>query len=109
MLTWLINHQWKESTRSTLWHRKIITNIFLGFVLFITILNFLGLGFLLDKIIKDVAPEADPNITMLISSHDLNHVTEVCGRIAILDKGNIVKDLQTSKNTLKELETYFSV
>ena len=44
----------------TLWHRKIVTNIFSGFVLFITILNFLGLGFLLDKIIKDVAPEADP-------------------------------------------------
>jgi len=38
--------------------------------------------------------------TLLISSHDLNHVTEVCSRIAILEKGIIVKDLQTEENTL---------
>jgi len=47
--------------------------------------------------------------TMLISSHDLNHVTEVCNRIAILEKGIIVKDLKTSENTLKELQSYFSI
>ncbi len=47
--------------------------------------------------------------TMLISSHDLNHVTEVCNRIAILEKGIIVKDLVTSDNTLKELQSYFSI
>ncbi|MDD3080445.1 MAG: ABC transporter ATP-binding protein [Paludibacter sp.] len=49
------------------------------------------------------------NITMLISSHDLNHVTEVCKRIVILEKGNVVKDLQTTEDTLKELEAYFAV
>jgi ABC-2 type transport system ATP-binding protein len=47
--------------------------------------------------------------TMLISSHDLNHVTEVCDRIVVLEKGNVVKDIRTSENTLKELESYFSV
>jgi ABC-2 type transport system ATP-binding protein len=47
--------------------------------------------------------------TLLISSHDLNHVTEVCSRIAILEKGIVVKDLQTNENTLKELQSYFSV
>lgn len=47
--------------------------------------------------------------TMLISSHDLNHVTEVSSRIAILEKGIIVKDLQTEENTLIELRNYFSV
>jgi ABC-2 type transport system ATP-binding protein len=47
--------------------------------------------------------------TLLVSSHDLNHVTEVCGRIAILEKGLIVKDLATSATTLKELQSYFSV
>jgi ABC-2 type transport system ATP-binding protein len=47
--------------------------------------------------------------TLLISSHDLNHVTEVCNRIAILEKGIIVKDLMTSENTLKDLQSYFSV
>jgi len=45
--------------------------------------------------------------TWLISSHDLKHVTEVCDRIVILDKGKIVRDIQTSENTLKDLETYF--
>ncbi|MBP1675566.1 MAG: transporter related protein [Bacteroidetes bacterium] len=49
------------------------------------------------------------NMTMLISSHDLNHVTEVCKRIVILEKGIVVKDLQTREDTLKELEDYFAV
>jgi ABC-2 type transport system ATP-binding protein len=51
----------------------------------------------------------EKQVTMLISSHDLNHVTEVCDRIAILEKGIIVKDLRTSENTLEELESYFAV
>lgn len=50
----------------------------------------------------------DPEVTMLISSHDLSHVTEVCQRIVVLDKGQIVKDIQTSERTLKELEGFFS-
>ncbi|MBK5196082.1 MAG: ABC transporter ATP-binding protein [Proteiniphilum sp.] len=49
------------------------------------------------------------NMTMLISSHDLNHVTEVCDRIVVLERGLVVKDIHTSENTLKELESYFAV
>jgi ABC-2 type transport system ATP-binding protein len=49
------------------------------------------------------------NITMLISSHDLNHITEVCNRIVILEKGKVVKDLQTNEDTLEELNSYFAV
>lgn len=49
------------------------------------------------------------NMTMLISSHDLNHVTEVCKRTVVLEKGKIVRDLQTNEDTLKELEAYFAV
>jgi len=49
------------------------------------------------------------NMTMLISSHDLNHVTDVCKRTVVLEKGKIVKDLQTDEDTLKELEAYFAV
>jgi ABC-2 type transport system ATP-binding protein len=45
----------------------------------------------------------------MISSHDLKHVTEVCDRIAILEKGKIIHDLKTHKETLKELESYFAV
>ena len=48
-------------------------------------------------------------VTILISSHDLNHVTEVCERIVVLDKGDVVKDINTSAETLKELEVFFSV
>ncbi|TPE43712.1 ABC transporter ATP-binding protein [Pontibacter mangrovi] len=48
-------------------------------------------------------------MTMLISSHDLSHVIEVCERILILEKGQLVQDMQTNENTLQELETYFTV
>ena len=46
--------------------------------------------------------------TFLISSHDLTHVTEVCERIVLLEKGVILKDIKTTASTLKELENYFS-
>ncbi|MDO5664337.1 MAG: ABC transporter ATP-binding protein [Bacteroidia bacterium] len=49
------------------------------------------------------------NMTMLISSHDLNHVTEVCDRIVVLEKGLVVRDIHTTEDTLKELENYFAV
>lgn len=61
----------------------------------------------LKKLLKDLTSAS--NATILISSHDLGHVTEVCDRIVVLEKGEIVKDLQTSAETLQELETYFSV
>ncbi len=61
----------------------------------------------LKKILKKV--QEDRNVTALISSHDLNHVTEVCERIVVLEAGNIVQDIKTSASTLKDLEKYFSV
>ncbi|WP_316810374.1 ABC transporter ATP-binding protein [Pedobacter heparinus] len=48
------------------------------------------------------------NMSTLISSHDLNHVTDVCDRIILLEKGMIIKDIHTDENTLKALEEYFS-
>ena len=53
--------------------------------------------------------QAKTGISLLISSHDLNHVTEVCKRIVVLEKGLIVKDIKTGTDTLKELESYFAV
>lgn len=47
--------------------------------------------------------------TLMVSSHDLKHITEVCDRIAILEKGKIIHDLVTTKETLKDLESYFAV
>ena len=63
--------------------------------------------FRLKKIIKDLAD--DPNVTVLVSSHDLMHTVEVSNRIVALSKGEIVKDIQTSEETLKELEAFFAV
>jgi ABC-2 type transport system ATP-binding protein len=59
----------------------------------------------LKQIIRDLA--SDKNVTVLVSSHDLIHVTEVCERIVVLNKGEIVRDIQTSPQTLKELESFF--
>lgn len=60
----------------------------------------------LKTLLKDL--QQKKNLTMLISSHDLNHIAEVSERIVILEKGQIVKDLFTSSNTLAELEVYFN-
>jgi ABC-2 type transport system ATP-binding protein len=61
----------------------------------------------LKKIIKELAD--DPNRTVLVSSHDLVHTVEVCDRIVALHLGEVVKDIQTSPETLKELEAFFAV
>ena len=45
--------------------------------------------------------------TFLISSHDLNHITEVCERIVLLEKGLLIKDLTTDSETFAQLESYF--
>lgn len=60
----------------------------------------------LKGIIKDLTDHSET--TVLISSHDLIHITEVCERIVVLDKGEIVKDIQTSTETLRELERFFA-
>ena len=48
-------------------------------------------------------------MTILISSHDLNHITEVCTRILLMEKGVIIKDMKASSDTLNELEAYFRI
>jgi ABC-2 type transport system ATP-binding protein len=46
-------------------------------------------------------------ITILISSHDLSHVSNISTRILLLERGVIVKDLKTSSETFTELSDYF--
>lgn len=60
----------------------------------------------LKAIIKDLAQTK--GVTVLVSSHDLLHVTDVCERIVVLEKGQVIKDLATNEATLKELEAHFS-
>jgi len=47
--------------------------------------------------------------TMLISSHNLNHLTEICSRVILLEKGKVVKDLHPPQDDLAEVDRYFSL
>jgi ABC-2 type transport system ATP-binding protein len=61
----------------------------------------------LKRILKKLAD--DPQKTILVSSHDLTHTVEISDRIVVLEKGNVVKDIQTNQETLQELESFFTV
>jgi ABC-2 type transport system ATP-binding protein len=63
--------------------------------------------FRLKSILKDI--NKNKGVTTLISSHDLNHITDVCERILLMEKGKIIKDIATNSSTLSELEGYFGV
>ena len=60
----------------------------------------------LKNLIRDWSKNLDS--TFLISSHDLAHTTEVCERIVVINKGELVRDIQTSPETLRDLEQYFA-
>ncbi len=47
--------------------------------------------------------------TLIVSSHDLKHVTDICKRILLVEKGKIVMDLNVNAETLPKLEEYFMV
>jgi ABC-2 type transport system ATP-binding protein len=62
--------------------------------------------FKLKKMMKQLAE--DKQTTLLVSSHDLLHTVEISNRIVVMQKGEVVKDIMTSEETLKELETFFN-
>jgi len=60
--------------------------------------------------LKNMLKEANgKGVTTLVSSHDLNHITDVCDRILLMEKGRIIKDIATTSSTLEELEQYFAI
>lgn len=59
------------------------------------------------KLIKKM--QETKGITFLISSHDLNHIAEVCDRIVVLHEGEVAQDIITGQNTLETLKAYFAV
>ena len=59
----------------------------------------------LKELLKDLQKEN--GTTLLISSHDLLHVSEISDRIVLLEKGKIIKDLNANQDMLKDLESYF--
>lgn len=58
----------------------------------------------LKKIIRDAARDK----TILVSSHDLNHLLEICTRIVLLEKGYIIKDITNNSEAVIEIQTYFN-
>ena len=62
--------------------------------------------FKLRQIIKEFASKKGK--TFMISSHDLDHVADVCARIVVLEKGKIVRDVQKTATTLAELQEFFT-
>ncbi len=57
--------------------------------------------------IKKLVQDLSESTTSIISSHDINQVTDLASRIILLEKGRIVKDVQKNESTLKELSEYF--
>ena len=60
----------------------------------------------LKNLLNSLHKERD--MTLLISSHDLTHITEVCERIVVLHEGNVAHDLLKNEDTLRILEKHFS-
>lgn len=48
--------------------------------------------------------------TILISSHNLQHTVDICPRIALLENGVIIRDIDNSQHQAEqELESYFEI
>lgn len=63
---------------------------------------------LIKQILKKYNEET--GATILISSHNLNHTVDISPRIALLEHGTIIRDIQNENNSAeKELEAYFNV
>ena len=64
------------------------------------------------SVIKHLLAEynKETGATILVSSHNLNHTTDVCPRIALLENGIIIRDIDNATHTAEqELESYFNV
>jgi len=51
----------------------------------------------------------EKGITVVVSSHDIANIADLCTRVTILEKGEIVRDVQASDKSYEELQEYFSV
>ena len=61
---------------------------------------------ILKHVLTDYAKENQA--TLLISSHNLAHTSDISTRIALLEKGRIIRDLTNNEGSAKaELENYF--
>ena len=50
----------------------------------------------------------DRGTTVLVSSHNLNSISDICGRILLLEKGSLIMDKPHVPGSMDpELEAYF--
>lgn len=63
---------------------------------------------ILKKLIEDYNKET--GATIIISSHNLTHTIDISTRIALMENGEIIKDLNNiNKSAEQELEAYFEI
>ena len=60
----------------------------------------------LQNLIREI--NQDLKCSIFVSSHDLLHVSELCKRILILNKGELVKDANREEISLDTLRAYFT-
>lgn len=60
MIQQLISQIWKQQSRSPVWAKNLIANIFLGFAALLMVSYVLILGIAMDKLVRDFLPEKDP-------------------------------------------------
>lgn len=58
--------------------------------------------------IRQLIKDQSQDRTFLISSHDLNHISEVCSRIIILEQGLLIKDVERAAISAEELVDFFT-
>ncbi|HKK40876.1 MAG TPA: ABC transporter ATP-binding protein [Bacteroidales bacterium] len=49
----------------------------------------------------------ETNSTIIISSHNLQHISEICTRIVVMEKGKIIMDLPGNEDNIRKIEFYF--
>ena len=57
--------------------------------------------------LKEMA--AKKQLCIIVSSHDINHVSEVSSRILLMEKGKIIKDIAGGDTGYDEMVEYFKV
>ena len=64
------------------------------------------------SVIKHILKEynEENGATVLVSSHNLEHTVDICPRIALMEQGQIIRDIDNQDGSAKkELETYFNI
>jgi ABC-2 type transport system ATP-binding protein len=46
--------------------------------------------------------------TIILSSHNLNHISDLCTRVVLMEKGKIIKDNKNTFEYMKDIESYFN-